>query len=1036
MRLSFNVNLLLMLAGIGLLVSACPDSTVENTSCAQHADCAPGHLCLNSVCTEARPCSSDSDCGAGHCVNAACLNDEQDAGMVSFDAAAHDAEQPDTAVETDAYVPTCGLTMSPDPVEFGAVRVGAEIAREVEIRNDNETDMQVLGVSIIGNSSLNEFSIDSADSFMSGPLPVGQSKIVRVVYSALDALPDNAQLQVLATGCEQTSYLVDLTAEFKQSPEISVSDVPAAGGAVLSSLDFGEVRVSQFAQKQIFIKNIHPESGLMIDSIQLQPASDGTFVVAQTFSLPTTLSQWLSTCADDSGCNQAAGEHCSEAACMDDQGHYVDMLVVTLQFSPTAAQSYNAQLRIESTDAEHSPTVLTVLGTGLPEHECASHEHADATWSDAANNGQGACVWTCQDGWFDLNGDLQLNMGSNGCEYACTVQDGVYDAPDMAFVDANCDGMDGVVEDGWFVSASAGSCSGADCGSKLHPFNRIEAAISAADSDATRKNIYVSDEVYDLSQTLDIPAGLRIYGGYRVLGLAADVQWRDRQGATSINGQSPALTISAAATDSSHHTLLQNLIVRAAAGTVQNPSSIVAVVEDSPNLVFESMTLSAAAGLDGQDAVTVTDGAVGHDADSGFDGCDINSGSASCFLGGRGAMQTGCSGSAGGRGGNGGVAFYAPDVYDYSLDGNDEAISSNKYGGASVQASQQYFVVATGPFLSEHVGQFIAFSTAPCDSPSIYCRRITRFVNSTTVELGLEQDLADQSLPSWSLQINDGAESGEGSGAAVYGGAGGSAQNSCAGNLDSDPLTSNSCCGNEGADGADGDNGSVGAAGLASLGYWDGQNWLIGSGDDGSLGHSGTGGEGGGGGGGGDCSLGFGDYNCLDLGNLCSSDRGGGGGGGGSAGCPGAGGLAGTGGGASIGVIAIHSAFAIVGGSITTADAGKGGHGSAGGAGGQGGLGAAGGGWLERSGPGGAGGDGGRGGYGGGGAGGSGGDVFGIAYLGDAPIQSGGLSFSLGQPGEAGLGGDGAPAGFCNGSDCEEGEDGHSGRAANSFALQ
>ena len=1019
-----------------ITATACPESATHVGSCVQDTDCALGHLCQSGLCVAGTPCSTDGDCGSGSCINAVCHDVVRDAGLVSFDAAPHDAMQPDTTSGTDAYVPTCGLQITPDPVEFGAVRVGVEIVRELEIRNDNETDMQVLGVSIQNNSALNEFRIDSENSFMSGALPAGQSQIVRVIYSALDALPDNAQLQVLATGCEQTNYTADLTAEFKQSPSVFISDVPGDQGRELSSLDFGDVRVGQIAQAQIFIKNTHAESGLMIDAVQLQPASDGTFVVAQNFMLPSTLSQWVSSCSDDNGCQQAAGEHCSAGACMDSQGQYVDMLVVTLQFAPSAEQGYNSQLRILSTDAEHSPSVITLLGTGLPEHVCSLHDNASAAWSDEVNNGQGGCVWACSEGWFDLNGDLQLNIGSDGCEYECTVQDGVYDEPEMAFVDANCDGLDGVVEDGWFVSASAGSCTGQACGSKLHPFNNIEAAITAANNDATRKNIYVSDETYDLNQTLEIPPGLRIYGGYRVLGMDASLQWRDRLGVTHINGVSPALHISDAVSATAGHTLLQNLSVRSAAGTAQQANSIVAVVEDSPSLVFEAMSINAAAGLDGIDAVTVSAGVDGEAAAAGFDGCDIDSGSASCYYGGRGGSSSACAGSAGGRGGNGGTGAAGPDYYLYSTDANDDAIDSNKYGAATFAQESTKFTVSSGPFRSEHVGQFIAFSTDYCDSPSVRCRRITRFVSATEVELGLEAEQASLSLSNWSMQYNTGAESGEGVGGAVYGGAGGTAQNSCAGNVNSDPPTSKSCCGHDGADGVDGQNGLPGVAGLANFGFWDGEKWLAGDGGDGAPGALATGGEGGGGGGGGDCSIGFGSYSCLDLNNLCSSDRGGGGGGGGSAGCPGSGGLAGTGGGASIGILAIHSPFSIIGGQITCADGGQGGHASAGGAGGAGGAGAAGGNFVERSGSGGAGGAGGRGGYGGGGAGGSGGDVFGIAYLGEIPLQSGGVAFTLGQPGAAGLGGDGAPAGFCNGGDCGDGPDGHSGRAANSFALQ
>lgn len=1016
---------------VGLVaLTACPEGPTEAEHCVVHTDCTPGQWCHAGTCEVGTLCSTDNDCSAdSNCINAVCVNQPHDAGLSFVDAATNDSASVDAGPGQDAHVATCGLSLIPDPVEFGALRVGAVITRELELRNDNEIDMQVLNVSIVGNSANNEFSVDTANSFVSGPLAAGQSRTVSVTYTPVDALPDNASLQVLATGCETNTYSAALVAEFKQSPEIVVSDGPSDAAQPITSVDFGEVRVGQFAQAQIYIKNVHPESGLMIDQVSLQPVSDGTFVVAQNFLLPATLSQWVSSCIDNNGCDSSAGQRCEDGACVNALGQYIDQLVVTLQFLPGLEQDFNAQLRINSTDAERSPTVLTLLGTGLPAHDCPDRSNAPGHWDSSANT----CIWACEDGWFDLNQDLALSVGSDGCEYQCSFQDGVYDDPDMAFVDANCDGMDGVIEDGWFVSRSAGSCSGSSCGSKLYPFNTLAAAINAASSDPDRKNIYVSDEVYSPSQTLQLTPGLRIYGGYRVLGIAPNLQWRDRQGATTINGASPALFVSGA----TQHTLLQNLVLQAAAGSPTQPSSICAVVVNSPDLMLEAMILQASDGLSGVDGAVASAGATGSDGTLGFDGCDFDTGSASCFLGGAGGAQTQCGLASGGRGGNGGMAYYSPDSYDFSLDGADDPISSSKYGGATLIADSKQFSVSSAIFTGDHVGQFIAFSTSVCDSASIVCRRITRLINGTTVELGLEEGLADASYGAWSMQINDGAESGGGAALSIYGGAGGTAQNTC--DSSAIPPTSKSCCGNNGGDGDDGQHGNPGSSGAALAGFWDGQSWQVGTGSAGGAGvGDASGGQGGGGGGGGDCSIGFGDYSCFDLNDPCVSDRGGGGGGGGAAGCPGSGGQAGGGGGASIGLIAINSPLQLVGGQLGTGNGGDGGAGAAGGAGGLGGDGAAGGQGVERAGNGGAGGAGGRGGFGGGGAGGSGGDVFGIAFSGTAPSQAGGFALELGEPGAAGLGGQGAAAGFCrrdNASVCGQGQDGLAGRAVANFAL-
>ncbi|MDP2272149.1 MAG: MopE-related protein, partial [Archangium sp.] len=56
------------------------------------------------------------------------------------------------------------------------------------------------------------------------------------------------------------------------------------------------------------------------------------------------------------------------------------------------------------------------------------------------------CSFVCAAGWVDLNNDP-----TDGCEYSCTFTSAT-DLPDLMFRDANCDGIDGEVNNGIFVA--------------------------------------------------------------------------------------------------------------------------------------------------------------------------------------------------------------------------------------------------------------------------------------------------------------------------------------------------------------------------------------------------------------------------------------------------------------------------------------------------------------------------------------------------------------------------------------------------------
>lgn len=110
-------------------------------------------------------------------------------------------------------------------------------------------------------------------------------------------------------------------------------------------------------------------------------------------------------------------------------------------------------------------------------------------------------VGSCNAGFVDLNGSF-----GDGCEYACTPTG--TDLPDDAFIDANCDGIDGDIAAAVFVSPTGND---ANPGTKALPVKSINVAIGLAGSLA-KTQVYVDKGSY--SGTVTLANGISLYGAY------------------------------------------------------------------------------------------------------------------------------------------------------------------------------------------------------------------------------------------------------------------------------------------------------------------------------------------------------------------------------------------------------------------------------------------------------------------------------------------------------------------------------------------
>ncbi len=204
------------------------------------------------------------------------------------------------------------------------------------------------------------------------------------------------------------------------------------------------------------------------------------------------------------------------------------------------------------------------------------------------------CEFKCAPGMVDLNGDP-----SDGCEYACTIRylaDGGVptDVPDVNFVDANCDGFDGEIATGVFVSDTGDDTQ---AGTMDSPVLTIQKGVQLAVS-SNKPNVYVAAGIGPYAGPVDLTnvTGKMIAGGYKV----ASPRWsRAANNGTSVLGGNPALVM-----NGSNGTVVQYISFRAddAVGYESNgngKSSYGASIVNTTGAGLQVVTLQAGKGAAG-----------------------------------------------------------------------------------------------------------------------------------------------------------------------------------------------------------------------------------------------------------------------------------------------------------------------------------------------------------------------------------------------------------------------------------------------------
>jgi hypothetical protein len=214
--------------------------------------------------------------------------------------------------------------------------------------------------------------------------------------------------------------------------------------------------------------------------------------------------------------------------------------------------------------------------------------------------------------------------GWGSCEPPSTVDD-----PDPEFIDSNCDGIDGDVARGIFVSGAGANT--ATCGLTFGtPCQTLPFAISRAQQTG-RPHVFVQSGTY--SGSLVMANGISVFGGY-------NVNWQrnvhSEPGHTvTIAGQNPAVTFNSLTAA----TMLDNVVITGTSAGAGG-SAIGVLVTSSQAAALRSVSIDPGNGGAGSDGIAGVTGSNGTAGAPGVPGCEDSGG-----------FCTGCNQPTGGAGG-------------------------------------------------------------------------------------------------------------------------------------------------------------------------------------------------------------------------------------------------------------------------------------------------------------------------------------------------------------------------------------------------
>jgi len=170
---------------------------------------------------------------------------------------------------------TADLIVTPAPVDFGAVRVGATDSMTVTLENAGGADLSITGITL--SPAMQEFVLtsdpatgfDLANLSAANPqvLTPAETRDVTIDYTPTDTVSDSVTLQIESP---------DITPSPRQVSVTGTGVIPPSIGVTPASLDFGDVQVRDNSTLPVTVRN-NGEGFLTVGTISILNDTLGNF---------------------------------------------------------------------------------------------------------------------------------------------------------------------------------------------------------------------------------------------------------------------------------------------------------------------------------------------------------------------------------------------------------------------------------------------------------------------------------------------------------------------------------------------------------------------------------------------------------------------------------------------------------------------------------------------------------------------------------------------------------------------------------------
>ncbi|MBI5497834.1 MAG: choice-of-anchor D domain-containing protein [Deltaproteobacteria bacterium] len=314
-------------------------------ACSTPGACRTGLLCVSGTCQAPNPVDGGGSSSSSSSSSGSTSSGGADGGG------------------GDASVPTGVLTITPFPeAEFGAQRIGTPVGVNIFATNTGNAPFTVILVLLDGNPT-SEFAAEPTGSLNRVMQPQDEL-VIRVTHTPADGTPDRAQLKLVTSLDPSTPVSVDLVAVFKGTPVVSVTTDVAQVSPSITATDLGLAPLGTTLARQVYVRNTGAaNSVLTLQGLTVTPLS-GAFAATAGTVAGRVLSPFTGFCGTGGTC-PADHPTCQGTMCIDADGVTADTLVVTVEFTPTAAGPTQAILTLSHTDGTtDAQTSITLDGSG------------------------------------------------------------------------------------------------------------------------------------------------------------------------------------------------------------------------------------------------------------------------------------------------------------------------------------------------------------------------------------------------------------------------------------------------------------------------------------------------------------------------------------------------------------------------------------------------------------------------------------------------------------------------------------------------